>query len=426
MRCSGADALADRHRVAGVPQPGLRPAQGDAEAAGASSTAATSTIRSCWRGSASTTTPSGAAPRPSSTGRPQPRSRRGGPLRCRDADPRHPVRRRRHPPVAAVARAVSQAVAAAGRHAHLLQDTVRRLQGLEVGGPPVVVCNEAHRFLVAEQLRQIGRRAARASCSSRSGATPRPPSRWRRMPRWARMPATPLLLVLPADHVIRDVPAFHAAVQAGRRRRAAPARWSPSASCPTRPRPATATSAAARAAGRRAAASRSFVEKPDHEHGAEHSSPAASTTGTAACSCSARAATSRNWRSTRRTSRPCAAAAAASGQRDLDFTRIDAGVFEACRSESIDYAVMEKTAAARGRAAGCGWSDVGSWAALQTASTPDAQRQRAAGRRGGRGTHGSFVHAESRLVAAVGLDATTSWSRPRMRCWSRRRTACRT
>ena len=62
----------------------------------------------------------------------------------------------------------------------------------------------------------------------------------------------------------------------------------------------------------------------------------------------------------------------AAAQRDLDFTRVDAAQFSACRAESIDYAVMEKTADAVVVPLDAGWSDVGSWSALHEACDKDA------------------------------------------------------
>src|SRR5689334_21312884 len=95
----------------------------------------------------------------------------------------------------------------------MLQETALRLTGLQTGGP-VVVCNEGHRFLVAEQLRQLkidplaillepfGRNTAPAIALAALAATVESGG------------ADPVLLVLPADHVIRDVPAFQKAVRA--------------------------------------------------------------------------------------------------------------------------------------------------------------------------------------------------------------------
>src|SRR6185437_8360529 len=98
----------------------------------------------------------------------------------------------------------------------MIQQTALRLEGLGAGGP-VVVCNEAHRFLVAEQLRQVGiepqaivlepagRNTAPAIALAAHAALKAAGS---------KAADDPLLLVLPADHVIRDVPAFHNAVHA--------------------------------------------------------------------------------------------------------------------------------------------------------------------------------------------------------------------
>jgi mannose-1-phosphate guanylyltransferase / mannose-6-phosphate isomerase len=100
--------------------------------------------------------------------------------------------------------------------------------------------------------------------------------------------------------------------------------------------------------------------------------------------------------------RVCAAAFKAA-KTDLDFTRIDAKIFEACPADSIDYAVMEKTADAVVVPLEAGWSDVGSWASLHEASDADSQGNVARGDVISEDTYGSYLHSESRLVAAVGL-----------------------
>ena len=104
----------------------------------------------------------------------------------------------------------------------MLQETVRRLDGLEDLGAPVVVCNEEHRFLVAEQLRQIrtvpsviilepvGRNTAPAAAVAAA-----------RILEQGGKGEDPVLLVLPADHVIRDAAAFRAAVEQGAKMAAA-------------------------------------------------------------------------------------------------------------------------------------------------------------------------------------------------------------
>src|SRR6202161_4425932 len=103
-----------------------------------------------------------------------------------------------------------QLLALAGSHT-LLQDTLRRLIGLEVGAP-LVVCNEAHRFLVAEQLRAIDCKP-RAIVLEPVGRNTAPAIALAAHATRAGEEGDPRLLVLPADHVIPDVAAFHSAIE---------------------------------------------------------------------------------------------------------------------------------------------------------------------------------------------------------------------
>jgi mannose-1-phosphate guanylyltransferase/mannose-6-phosphate isomerase len=96
-------------------------------------------------------------------------------------------------------------------------------------------------------------------------------------------------------------------------------------------------------------------------------------------------------------------AAVAAASRDLDFTRLPAREFAACPADSIDYAVMEKTQAAMVVPLDAGWSDVGSWSALQDALPTDAKGNVTAGDVITEDTTGSYLHSTSRLIAAVGL-----------------------
>jgi mannose-1-phosphate guanylyltransferase/mannose-6-phosphate isomerase len=91
---------------------------------------------------------------------------------------------------------------------------------------------------------------------------------------------------------------------------------------------------------------------------------------------------------------------------DLDFIRIDAKAFAACPSDSIDYAVMEKTGDAVVVPLDAGWSDVGSWSALHEASTADENGNVVRGDVLIEDSSGCYLYSESRLVAAVGLKDT--------------------
>jgi mannose-1-phosphate guanylyltransferase/mannose-6-phosphate isomerase len=90
--------------------------------------------------------------------------------------------------------------------------------------------------------------------------------------------------------------------------------------------------------------------------------------------------------------------------QDLDFCRLDPQSFKNCPSESIDYAVMERTNDAVVVEADIGWSDIGSWSSLWEASTANAQGNVCAGDVILDGVRNSYVRAESRLVAAIGVE----------------------
>jgi mannose-1-phosphate guanylyltransferase/mannose-6-phosphate isomerase len=104
--------------------------------------------------------------------------------------------------------------------------------------------------------------------------------------------------------------------------------------------------------------------------------------------------------------RPDIAAAAKAawegGTRDLDFLRLDSAAFEACPSDSVDYAVMERTSASVVVEADMGWSDVGSWTALWEAEKKDESQNVAHGDVDLRDAKGCYVRAESRLVSVLG------------------------
>jgi len=96
-------------------------------------------------------------------------------------------------------------------------------------------------------------------------------------------------------------------------------------------------------------------------------------------------------------------AALKNAQPDLDFVRVDAVAFQGCRSDSIDYAVMEKTHDAVVVPLDAGWSDVGSWSALHEALPPNARGNVAKGDVLVEDSDGCYLYSESRLVSVVGL-----------------------
>jgi mannose-1-phosphate guanylyltransferase / mannose-6-phosphate isomerase len=285
----------------------------------------------------------------------------------------------------------------------MLQQTVLRLEGL-AAAPPVIVCNEAHRFLVAEQLRQLrivpratvlepfGRNTAPAIALAAHAALCTPAAD-------GKAP-DPILLVLPADHVIRDVPAFQRAARVALTAAEAGQLVTfgvvPSA-------PETGYGYIQRGAARGAAFQIArFVEKPDHEHARGFVESGDYYWNSGMFMFGARRYLQELTRFAPEMARICDAAFRGA-KADLDFTRIDAAVFEGCPADSIDYAVMEKTDAAVVVPLKAGWSDVGSWSSLHAASDADAHGNVTHGDVISEDTAGSYLYAESRLVAAVGL-----------------------
>jgi mannose-1-phosphate guanylyltransferase/mannose-6-phosphate isomerase len=285
----------------------------------------------------------------------------------------------------------------------MLQETVRRLAGLSVTAP-IVVCNDAHRFIVAEQLRAIGA-PAQAIVLEPVGRNTAPAIALAALSALAASSGNAggdaLLLVLPADHVIRDLGAFHAAVQIA----AEAARSGQLVTFGVVPHaPETGYGYIQRGAalpkGWRIAR---FVEKPERGKAQEFLASGGYYWNSGMFVFGAR----QYLGELRRLAPDIAAAceqAFASAQRDLDFTRVDAAAFAACRSESIDYAVLERTGNAVVVPLDAGWSDVGSWSSLHSACTPDADGNVIRGDVLAEETHDSYLHAESRLVAVVGLN----------------------
>ncbi len=109
-----------------------------------------------------------------------------------------------------------------------------------------------------------------------------------------------------------------------------------------------------------------------------------------------------------RVARPClqeaCRKAVAQGSKDLDFFRLDKDAFSACPSDSIDYAVMEKTDRGAMIPLSAGWNDLGSWDALWQVGQKDAQGNVIRGDVLTHDVKNSFLHAESRMIAAVGLE----------------------
>lgn len=280
----------------------------------------------------------------------------------------------------------------------MLQSTLKRLHGLALE-QCLVIGNEQHRFLIAEQLRQmdalgrnillepIGRNTAPAIALAALHAL--------------ATGQDPLLLVLAADHVIADKVALHSAIEMAAKY-AAQGHLVTFGVVPDRPETGYGYVQQGEPLGNGGFKVAAFVEKPS-----------------AALAATYVAGGQHLWNSGMfmfRASRyvqelekfrpeilHACRLALTEIDNDLNFIRVKRDAFEACPSDSIDYAVMEKTDAAVVVPLSAGWSDVGAFAALWDVLPKDAQGNALSGDVIALDSSNSLVMAESALVATIGV-----------------------
>ncbi len=293
----------------------------------------------------------------------------------------------------------------------MLQQTVRRTAGLPssavvVDGAPIVVCNEDHRFMAAQQLAAVGVRTDRILLESAGRNTAPALTLAALMAR--REDADPLLLVMPADHAVADVPRLQAAVLAALDACAAGAMCTFGV-VPVRPETGYGYIRRGAAHGGGLFGIASFAEKPDAAHAQQYLASGEYLWNSGMFMVRASVWLSAIARYRADISAACIAAMAAA-TRDGDFVRPDAQAWSACPSDSIDYAVMERLPrnpelgiAARVVPLDAGWSDVGAWDALWQLRAHDADGNACAGDTLMLHSADCLVMASGRLVAGIGL-----------------------
>jgi mannose-1-phosphate guanylyltransferase/mannose-1-phosphate guanylyltransferase/mannose-6-phosphate isomerase len=285
--------------------------------------------------------------------------------------------------------------------ATMLQETAARARG-EGFAPPLVVCAEAHRFLVAEQLREAGADGARIVLEP-AGRNSAPAIAAAALIAQESDPNT-VLWLMAADAQIADAAALHAALVPA----IAAARAGRIATFGMRPtQPETgygyieASAALPGIAGAHEVAR--FVEKPDAATAAAYLAG-----GKHLWNSGMFVATAATLLAELERHEPALLGqvrlAVERATRDLDFVRLDPDAFRASPSISIDYAVMERTQHAAVVPASLGWSDIGSWHALWEASAQDGQGNATVGPVELLDTKRSFVRSEGILTAVIGLE----------------------
>jgi mannose-1-phosphate guanylyltransferase/mannose-6-phosphate isomerase len=283
----------------------------------------------------------------------------------------------------------------------MIQDTALRAVGLPDLSGPVVVCNEAHRFLVGEQLRQVGVEP-RSILLEPAGRNTAPAVAVAALAALSGQAGeAPLLLVLPADHVLPDTAAFRKAV-ADAIPAARAGRLITFGVVPTQPETGYGYIRRGKGEGPAWPVSR-FVEKPDAARAKEFVESGEYLWNSGMFLLPARVYLEELARLDPEMSAACRRAFDAAAI-DHDFGRLDKAAFEACRADSIDYAVMEKTSLASVVPLAGGWSDVGSWAALQDALSADGSGNVTRGDVVAEDARGCLLYSTDRLVAAVGLE----------------------
>ena len=281
----------------------------------------------------------------------------------------------------------------------MLQETVTRLEGTE-HAPAIFICNEAHRFLVAEQVRQqqlehsgillepVGRNTAPAIALAALHATANGDD--------------PLLLILAADHVIRDQSAFHDSIKDAEKL-AEQGKLVTFGIVPDSPNTGYGYIKRGSDNLEKGFNVSEFVEKPDLETAKAYVDSGLYYWNSGMFMFKA----SRYLEELEKFAPDMLSIcqqSIATETKDMDFVRVDKAVFETCANDSIDYVVMEKTNDAAVVPMDAGWSDVGSWSTLWEVSEKDDNGNVTRGDAMLHNVKDSYVYGEERLISVIGLD----------------------
>jgi mannose-1-phosphate guanylyltransferase len=282
----------------------------------------------------------------------------------------------------------------------LLQQTQQRLRGLPGLAPPLLICNEDHRFIVAEQMRQIGVEPA-AILLEPEGRNTAPAVAVAALQATARG-EDPLLLILAADHVIRRAADFRATVAAGIEAAAAGQLVS-FGIVPTSPETGYGYIEAAEPLARTPVPIARFVEKPDRATAEAFLATGRFTWNSGMFLFRASAILAELERLAPEVVSACRMALE-QDSADLDFLRLGRDAFTSGPNVAIDVAVMEKTDRGVVLPLDADWSDVGSWGALWETSEQDSEGNVLRGRVISEGSRNCYLRSEHRLVVGLGVE----------------------
>lgn len=281
----------------------------------------------------------------------------------------------------------------------MLQETVLRLESLPNISPPMVICNQEHRFTIAEQLQEINIANSKIILEP-EGKNTAPAALIAALEAIKTNPNS-ILLVLPADHLIQNITAFHQAVNTAVSQ-AKEYGLVTFGIKPNKPETGYGYINFGKKISNNIYQINQFVEKPDLATAEQYIQQENYLWNSGMFVFSAKSYIQAIEKFSPNMLVPCQA----SLERaiiDLDFIRLDKNSFSQCPSDSIDYAVMEKTQESLVVPLDAQWSDLGAWPALWEVLPKDENNNRLEGDVFTHGVTNSYIRAECKLVAAIGL-----------------------
>ncbi|WP_296591035.1 mannose-1-phosphate guanylyltransferase/mannose-6-phosphate isomerase [Methylophaga sp.] len=280
----------------------------------------------------------------------------------------------------------------------LFQNTLSRLSGLQDIDSPLIVCNTEHRFMVAEQLQEID--IAAKDIILEPCARNTAPAIALAALRAIENDKDAVLLVLAADHVIQNIPAFHKAIEQAKKH----AEQDKLVTFGIQPQSAHTGYGYIEAVKKdQPSEVKRFIEKPELATAESYLAAGNFFWNSGMFMFKASAYLDELQQHSPEILSACKASLEKS-VIDLDFIRVETESFEHSPSDSIDYAVMEKTTKAFVVPLDAGWSDVGSWSSLWEAFPQDENNNVIIGDVITDSVHNSYIHSENRLVTVLGLD----------------------
>tara|TARA_B100000900_G_scaffold415301_1_gene444685 strand:+ start:154 stop:1572 length:1419 start_codon:yes stop_codon:yes gene_type:complete len=282
----------------------------------------------------------------------------------------------------------------------MLQETILRLKGLDNLGDPIIVCNADHRFLVAEQCQQIGIKNPKILLEPVSRNTA--PAIAAAALQSLRDLEDSILLVLSADHVIQDVDAFHKAIDIAAQQ-AQIGKLATFGVVPTKANTGYGYIKSSEDNDNGAYKVEEFVEKPDVKTAEVYLEQGSYLWNSGMFMFQAR-----TFIDELTTHSPSIISsvnrAVNKAEQDLDFIRLEKQAFESSPSDSIDYALMEKSNNSVVVPLDAQWNDIGAWPALYDIGTQDSQGNVIKGDVITQGTTNTYINADHHMVAAIGVD----------------------